>query len=206
MLLLSCPSGDLLSSAVQLEAAGPSLCGPFPCNLALYLAPRTLAHPHSIPTATCTTPCHVCCAPFPILFSPQVRTNMANTITSIKRLIGTRFNDPAVQTELAGNNFKGVAMADGETGMQVSRVSYLSLPSTTYTHCSQCLGEGEGYLPHHCHCCVLIHAQTHTFTRHPPPTPPPPSPFRWSTVVRRACFPPRRFWPCSSPSCARSWT
>jgi len=68
-------------------------------------------------------PCHVCYYLIPppfFSFSSQVRTNMANTITSIKRLIGTRFNDPAVQTELAGNNFKGVAMPDGETGMQVS--------------------------------------------------------------------------------------
>ena len=65
---------------------------------------------------------HVSSRPLsPTHYAPlQVRTNMANTITSIKRLIGTRFNDPAVQTELAGNNFKGVAMADGETGMQVS--------------------------------------------------------------------------------------
>jgi hypothetical protein len=46
---------------------------------------------------------------------------MANTITSIKRLVGTKFTDPAVQKELEGCNFKGVAMPDGETGVEVRR-------------------------------------------------------------------------------------
>jgi hypothetical protein len=44
---------------------------------------------------------------------------MANTITSIKRFIGTKFNEPSVQDELQSANFKAVEGPNGETSVEV---------------------------------------------------------------------------------------
>jgi len=44
---------------------------------------------------------------------------MPNTITSIKRLIGTKFREEGVQAELATCNFTAVEGPNGETAVEV---------------------------------------------------------------------------------------
>ena len=51
----------------------------------------------------------------------MVRTNMANTITHIKRFVGRKFSEAGVQEELRDVNFKAVAMDNDEIGVKVRR-------------------------------------------------------------------------------------
>jgi hypothetical protein len=51
---------------------------------------------------------------------------MANTITDVKRYVGRRFNEPAVQAELeAFANFSYVAMENDELGVEVRSGGHL---------------------------------------------------------------------------------
>ena len=88
---------------------------------------------------------------------------MANTITSIKRLVGTRFSDPSVQAELEGAGFVGVAMPDGETGLQV-RPSPPPLPACHFFPSPPC-----PLMLARAAC-----APRSPFVPRPPPPPPPP--------------------------------
>ena len=45
---------------------------------------------------------------------------MSNTITNIKRFIGTKFSESGVQAELAHCNFSAVEGPGGETSVEVS--------------------------------------------------------------------------------------
>lgn len=59
-----------------------------------------------------------------VLDEVQVRTNMANTITAIKRIVGRKFNEEGVQAELENHAFfNAVQMPNGEVGVEVSGAS-----------------------------------------------------------------------------------
>ena len=75
---------------------------------------------------------------------------MPNTITNIKRFIGTKFNESGVQAELAQCNFTAVEGPGGETAVEV-RVPFSKLFSLFS-------------------CSFWLHALT------PPPPPPSPHP------------------------------
>lgn len=50
----------------------------------------------------------------------QVRTNMDNTVTQIKRLLGRKFSEPGVQQEMKEHlNFTIVPTANDEIGIEV---------------------------------------------------------------------------------------
>ena len=52
----------------------------------------------------------------------QVRTNMDNTVTQIKRLLGRKFSEPGVQEEMKEHlNFQIVEQKDDDIGIEVCR-------------------------------------------------------------------------------------
>ena len=55
--------------------------------------------------------------------SSMTRTNMANTITHIKRFIGRKFSEAGVQEDLKDVNFRAVAMDNDEIGVKVRHTS-----------------------------------------------------------------------------------
>lgn len=53
----------------------------------------------------------------------QMVTNVKNTIHGFKRLLGRKYNDPQVQSELRFLPYKIISQADGSIGIPVSVTS-----------------------------------------------------------------------------------
>jgi hypothetical protein len=53
---------------------------------------------------------------------------MANTITSLKRLVGRKYSEEGVQAELATCNFTAVALENDEIGVEVRRAARTRCP------------------------------------------------------------------------------
>ena len=56
----------------------------------------------------------------PLTRPPQVRTNMDNTVTQIKRLIGRKFSEPGVAEDIETHlNYKIRQLPNDEIGIEV---------------------------------------------------------------------------------------
>ena len=74
----------------------------------------------------------------------QIRTNMANTITNVKRLLGAKFAEPGIKAELETHaNLTAIEMPDGDIGFDVSymgedrRFSATQVAAMMLTKCKQ---------------------------------------------------------------------